>query len=161
MKIVFYLGTALLILESCSEPTVNREALQTLLLQEKKIKCELIALKAEIIHEWDAINLHLEENLPPAVPEEEKNNMLQVRNANLIRMFESFRDFNHEVKDALKDVEIKDQKISTRINELKKALHKLEANKMLLFDEINRQEGKSALHRYAASYQEALQKTCN
>ncbi|NND35429.1 MAG: hypothetical protein HKN76_22770 [Saprospiraceae bacterium] len=160
MKVLCYMGFAILVLDGCSGRTTIEEAMQMVLSEEKKIQCELMTLKAEITHEWDVINLKLEQNLPVHMPEEEKSNLLKVRNAGLIRMFESFRDFDQKIKESLQAVENKDQKISLRITELKKDLQQVEAKKMLLFNEINDRQGDAVLARHKASYSEALQKPC-
>ena len=66
----------------------KKTALLALFEEEKELRCSLAAMKDSISMQWDQINLLLENNMPAEMPGEERANMLKVRNANLIRMFQ-------------------------------------------------------------------------
>lgn len=93
-------------------------------------------MKDSITTEWDNINYLLEENLPAEMPSEEKTNMLKVRNASLIRMFQSFDDVDEGVKMALAKTEQLDIEMTKRITVLKKEVQKIESEKIALFQKI-------------------------
>ncbi|MCB9316484.1 MAG: hypothetical protein H6569_10125 [Lewinellaceae bacterium] len=105
MKIFLSFVTVLVLLGGCSQTGTFETELMQLGYQEKTILCTLEVLHSRISNEWDGINALLEANLPPDMPKEEKFNMLNVRNANLIRMFESFQTIDPEIKQALDTVE--------------------------------------------------------
>ncbi len=129
-------------------------------LQEKEIRCELATLKDSISYEWDNMNAMLEKKLPPGMPAAEKNNILKVRNANLIRMFESFDNAGEEVKNALSEVEKKDREMAARIVMLKEKLQEIESRKMELFEKIGELEGEAAVGDYKEMYRKSIVESC-
>jgi len=57
---------------------------------------EKLEIQAEAM--WDKTNLELEKALPEDIADYEKSNMLKVRNAELIRMFESYHILGKPIK---------------------------------------------------------------
>lgn len=146
---------------SCTEKPQVKKNFLVVLLQEKEIRCELASLKDSIGYEWDNMNAMLEKNLPPGMPETEKNNMLKVRNADLIRMFESFDETGEGVKSALLAVEQKDREMAARIVSLKEKLQEIESRKMTLFEKIGELEGEAAVRDYKEIYRKAINENCD
>lgn len=64
----------------------------------RKIECQMEALQAQSEKLWDKTNSALEKALPDDVEAYEKSNMLKVRNADLIRMFESYNKLGDPIK---------------------------------------------------------------
>lgn len=156
------LGVMLMTLVSCSTDHNEKEVeLRQLFMQEKALSCELQAMKEQVRQDWDSINMLLDKNLPEDMPEEEKTNMLKVRNANLIRMFESFEEVDEEVKEALKDTELRDQAVTKKLVVLKKKAGELEARKNILLEELSHAEGEKALSKYKAILSETLKEACD
>lgn len=131
----------------CDKTSHEEVDLLQLFAKEKELNCELASMKDRITKEWDNINFLLKENLAPDMPEEEKANMLKVRNANLIRMFQSFNDMDEELKMALKETEEIDLEMTKRINVLKKESNEIESQKMILFQIINEKKGSEEVAR--------------
>ncbi len=161
MKMFLYLLPALVLLGSCTKTGDYKTELLQLGQQEKAIRCTLGALQTRISSEWDGINALLEAKLPPGMPAEEKSNMLNVRNADLIRMFESFQAIDPAVKQALATVEQADVEMRKQILALKSQAQQIESQKMALFEKISRTGGTPALGAYRKLYNDILRETCN
>ncbi len=92
--------------------------------REKVIDCELQYLRDSVGMEWERVNTMLEGKLPATMPSEEKNNMLRAKNANLIRMFESYQALGDEVKMAVDKAERKDESMAGQIMQFRKEKQK-------------------------------------
>ena len=160
LRALIFLGIVQLFMIGCAEKPNHQAVLMKIFLQEKEIHCELASLKDSITHEWDEMNALLEKNLSSNMPAEEKNNMLKVRNAGLIRMFESFDEVDEAVKRALSEVEQKDREITARIVDLKKKSQKIESQKMALFEIMSQLEGEEAVRNYKEMYGRSLKEDC-
>lgn len=154
------LSAVLFLLWSCTEKPNLKKDFLLVFLQEKEIRCELATLKDSIRFEWDEMNAMLEKNLPLGMPAAEKVNMLKVRNADLIRMFESFDKAGGEVKSALLEVEQKDREMAARIVLLKEKLQKIESRKMALFEKIGDLEGEAEVGDYKEMYRKSINENC-
>jgi uncharacterized small protein (DUF1192 family) len=118
-------------------------------------------MKDSISTEWDHINQLLESGLPADTPEEEKKNMLKVRNAGLIRMFQSYDGMEEEVKVALEQTEQLDMEMSKRITALKKEIQRIESQRIELFQKVEQKEGPQKVDHYRAVYQSVQSAACN
>ena len=152
---------SLAFLAGCTEKTDQGSELKRLFKEEKAIRCELQSMKAGISREWDHTVARLEASLPENMPQEEKNNMLRVRNAGLIRMFESFETVDDGVKQMLAETEKKDAAMAERVAVIKKELMKIDSQKMALFEKISHKKGEEALSSYQAIYEEILGQACD
>ena len=161
MKTVFYLLLIFLFsILSCEKKPKEEAVLLELFLKEKALNCQLAAMKDSITTEWDNINYLLEENLPSEMPSEEKTNMLKVRNASLIRMFQSFGEVDEGVKMALDKTEQLDMEMAKRITVLKKEAQKIESEIIVLFQKINEASGADELARIKGIHQSLLSENC-
>ena len=161
MKTVFYfLLIFLFSILGCENKPKEETVLLELFQKEKALNCQLAAMKDSITTEWDNINYLLEENLPAEMPSEEKTNMLKVRNASLIRMFQSFDDVDEGVKMALAKTEQLDIEMTKRITVLKKEVQKIESEKIALFQKINEASGADELARIKGIHQSLLSENC-
>lgn len=161
MKMLFHLLPALLLLGSCTKTGDYETELMQLGREEKALQCTLDSLHSRISTEWDGVNALLKANLPQDMPEEEKANMLRVRNAGLIRMFESFQSVDPAIKQALAAVEQTDVNMRKEILVLKAQAQQVEAHKMALYEKISRTAGAAALASYQKRYSDILRETCN
>ncbi|MCB0537905.1 MAG: hypothetical protein KDE33_10320 [Bacteroidetes bacterium] len=160
-KSVLYIIPLLFIcLTGCNTKNREETALLNMFHKEKELSCQLASMKDSITLEWDNINGLLEENLPADMPLEEKNNMLKVRNASLIRMFQSFDEVDEEVKKALDKTEKVDMEMSKRITALKREVQKIESEKMMLFQKINETMGAEEVARFKDKRQSVLAEKC-
>ncbi len=148
LKSVFYfLLIPLIGLFGCDKQPSDEAILLELFQKEKELNCSLSSMKDSISTEWDNINTLLTNTLPPDMPQQERANMLKVRNANLIRMFQSFDDLDETVKMALRKTEEMDQKMTKRITSLKQESNKIESQKIALFEKINQTAGAAEVTR--------------
>lgn len=146
---------------ACEKQPTQEAALLELFQKEKKLQCDLLSMKDSITFAWDSVNHLLAEAIPPDMPQEEQANLLKVRNANLIRMFQSFDDFDETVKAAVAKTEKLDQEMTQRILVLKQASNDLESQKMLLFKEIHQSKGEDELARLKSINQAILAQDCS
>lgn len=146
---------------ACDQTQQEESLLLNLFQKEKQLNCQLISMKDSITSEWDNINLLLENNLPENMPIDEKNNMLKVRNANLIRMFQSFETVDEGVKMALNKTEQLDMEMTKRITGLKQEMQKIESEKMALFQKINEAGGTDQVARLKEIRESVLADKCN
>lgn len=156
---VILLPLALLI-AGCHNANHNEEALLALFQKEKDLHCQLAVMKDSIRMEWDHVSEMLDENLPEDMPEEEKNNMLKVRNASLIRMFQSYDDVDDQVKMALDKTEMLDRDMSQRINLVRQELQKTETETMQLFQKIGESKSSDELARLKDIQKNLLAENC-
>ncbi len=145
----------------CHPADRTEEALLASFQKEKDLHCQLAVMKDSIKMEWDHVSEMLDENLPEDMPEEEKNNMLKVRNASLIRMFQSYADVDKEVKMALDKTEMLDRDMSQRINLLRQELQKTETETMQLFQQIGEAKSSDELARLKDIHKNLLAENCH
>lgn len=161
MKFAYYFALLLYFaVSSCSKIPKEKTALLDLFQQEKSLNCQLASMKDSITVEWNNINLLLEDSIPTDMPEEEKNNMLKVRNANLIRMFQSFDNLDERVKMALNKTEQLDMEMTKRITAIKREFQQIESQKMKFLEKINRREGANEVARLKEIHQSILSENC-
>lgn len=142
LQLVFsWLLLPFLVFVGCENSPTDEALLLTLFQQEKALKCELSLMKDSIVTEWDNINALLKSVLPPDMPPQEQANMLKVRNANLIRMFQSFDSLDESVKMALTKTEKIDAEMTKRITSLKQEVNHIETQKIALLEKVNQSEG--------------------
>ena len=142
MKPLVYLLLVILIgILSCNKNQSVEADLMVLFQKEKELNCRLASMKDSITAEWDNITSLLNQNLPTDMPEAEKANMLKVRNANLIRMFQSFDNVDETIKSALQRTEEMDMKMTKRITSAKRESNNIESQKLTLFEQANNKFG--------------------
>lgn len=161
MKPVFCILLFLLYgLFGCNSTQKEEADLLELFQQEKELNCRLLSMKDSIDTEWENTNFLLEKNLPSDMPSEEKANMLKVRNANLIRMFQSFDDMDKKVKIALQKTEQMDEQMTKRITTLKQEIHRIESQKMILFEKLYQAGGTEKVAHFKHTHETILSENC-
>ncbi len=137
----------------------SREDFLMLALQQKEIQCTFQSMQANISAQWDTMGELLDRHLPEDMPAEEKNNITLVRNANLIRMFQSFEKLDYSVKMELEELEKEDSLVVIKIQELKQKSQELERQRMDQFNAINLKYPQQA-PRWAIQYDSILLTKC-
>ena len=88
---------SLFLLLSCNEKN-DRDVILNWAEKTREIECEMEKLEMQAETMWDKTNLALEKALPEDIEDYEKSNMLKVRNADLIRMFETYESLDDPIK---------------------------------------------------------------
>lgn len=130
VKNTLYILTMFAILLGCGDQAAD--TLQDLTQNEAQLKNELQEMRDSIEYTWDHVNQIISENLPSDMPPKEKENILKVRNARLIRMFQSFDDLEPNIKKAVDSAEVFDNIMSQRIVKLRRQLEEIEEEKYRL-----------------------------
>jgi uncharacterized protein YdcH (DUF465 family) len=95
----FGLTLGLVLSHSCTNPAdISQEKILSLAERSRLIECKMEALQAESEKLWDKTNEELAKALPKDIEAYEKKNMLKVRNADLIRMFETYNNLDKPIK---------------------------------------------------------------
>lgn len=118
LKSVWCLSAILGIL-SCHNTPPLEDRLEQLAQAFQDLDCRQATLEAEAISSWDEVVEQLDARLPEDMPAAEKNNMLTVRNASLIRMFESYHELSDSVQALVSRAEQKDKDVVASLNEIK------------------------------------------
>lgn len=84
--------------------------------------CELQNLGMESKYLWDSVALALQAELPQNMPAKERKNMVDIRNAGLLRMFEAYDGLPAEVQDRIDRAEQEDQQLAGRMRALSDSL---------------------------------------
>jgi len=145
---------------SCNkQPDSNAIAIK-LFQEEKELNCLLESMKDSISTEWDNTNYVLQANMPSDMPEEEKANMLKVRNAELIRMFQSYNEMATDVHAAVDNTEQFDKAIAARIVALKQEIHTAQSKTLSILQEIRDTKGEDELAQLKDMRQSILNADC-
>ncbi len=162
MKSIFYFLSLLVVgVSACSQPMDETKALAELSQQELLLNCRLSGIRDSISGQWDQVNQMLDEKLPPDMPAKEKANMLKVRNANLIRMFQSYEGLDQELKSTLEFTENMDLDLTRQITALKQELEVLEIRKMVVFEQIYKEKGEEEHAKIKSVYETMLEASCD
>ncbi|MCB0658661.1 MAG: hypothetical protein KDC57_21095 [Saprospiraceae bacterium] len=73
----------------CIQPPEGK-VIEEKLLQRHRLICQMDSLSVQTTALWDSVNAILQSQMPDSVPSQERNNLLAVRNADLISMFKIF-----------------------------------------------------------------------
>ncbi len=139
MNQFLWLCPFLLLMGSCAEQTAPGE-LQQLAAQFHLLHCEQADLEIKVTALWDNVAQQLNAQLPQDMPAQEKHNMVSVRNAPLIRMFETYPGLDHSIQNMVDQAEMEDKKVVERLNEIKGKQHVLEQQRMELFGQIEKEQ---------------------
>lgn len=148
----------LIFVHACTNNFTFEQELWDCAAKEQQIRCQRQQLATETEAIWDGVVSRLTVQLPADMPQDEKRNMLAVRNANLIRMFEVYETFNDSIKQTVDVAEKADQQIVNKLAELQSQLEALENKKRTLFLEI--EEASVDLAVYKSRYEAIINEAC-
>lgn len=118
-NLITFTGLLLLSLSACTrQPGWNAEA-QTLVDKAQSILCELHALNAETDSLWDATVLVMDSLLPTDMNLVDRQGMLSIRNANLIRTYRIYKMLDSDFHALIDDADLKDQALVEKIRNKK------------------------------------------
>ncbi|GLR17469.1 hypothetical protein GCM10007940_20840 [Portibacter lacus] len=146
---------------NCTQSEAPYNEFHQLINQEKELLCLLESMKDSINNDWAQINILLNEQVPEDMPAEEKNNMLKVRNADLIRMFESYQSMSDDIKEKLTETEKRDQEMGAQIINLKKELKRIESERMIFFEKSVEESDEKTLNELRALRKKTLNADCH
>lgn len=87
----YYFWVAALLLTACStEELPFKSEGETLLAENKQIGCTQKRYKQKIDSLWDVVSARLDRVLPDSMPPGRRENMINIRNANLLKQFKIF-----------------------------------------------------------------------
>ena len=131
------LTACLLSLIGCkpSDHTILRHW-ENLSVKEKELWCEMEEQKKIINEEWNRVNELLEQNFDPMMTDQERENMIKLRNAPLIRMFQSYQYMEHKVGADVDAAEALDEQISQYISRIQLSLDSVMKAKMAIENQL-------------------------
>lgn len=127
---------------------------------EMSLRCTMDSIRMAVKEEWDLVNQKLDAGVPADMPEEEKRNMLKVRNAPLIRMFESYETLDSEIRMAVDKAEEMDRFMAGRISEINRQVRNLEDQRFKIYSEVEMAGEKEGLDKIKEDYNKLLNDPC-
>lgn len=119
----------LLLMSACNPVETNTEVqVEGFAIQERLVssKCAMEQLSRQTELLWDSLEKNLATVLPTTMPQEERENMLKVRNASLIRMFEAYPGLPGSVKDQVSLAEEGDKNLAALMKSQMDSIKKYE-----------------------------------
>lgn len=104
------------------------------------MNCRLQQLGTRSTVLWDSVTVSLKAVLPPEMPPEEKRNMLAVRSAGLIRMFQVYPTLDSSVHQVVDQAEQTDQVLASQLRMTHDSLKALNAQAQELLSRIERED---------------------
>ncbi len=106
-----------LLASSCADEPSGQLAQEGARLQKQLIEahCAMEQLNRESKQLWDTVVYAMDEQLPATMSADERRNMLKVRNASLIRMFEAYPRLPDGVQHQVDEAERQDQELAARM----------------------------------------------
>jgi uncharacterized protein YdcH (DUF465 family) len=116
-KISLWMSFCVLFIISCADQPSEQWVQEGARLQKQLIEahCAMEQLNGESKQLWDTVVYAMDEQLPATMPTDERRNMLKVRNASLIRMFEVYPRLPDAVQHQVDEAERKDQELAARM----------------------------------------------
>lgn len=124
------------------------------------MRCELIAVNDEVTQLWDNYNGILESSFAPTTNDFIRGKMLEMRNGELLRMFQSFDSLEMKAKISLEETEKRDKQLAESMEGIQQALDDLEAIRMSVLLSIEEQ-CPDKLEEYRNVYQITLKRNCD
>lgn len=116
-KIPLWVSFCVLLVASCANEPFEQWIQEGARLQKRLIEahCAMEQLNRESKQLWDTVVHVMDEQLPTSMPADERHNMLKVRNASLIRMFEVYPRLPDAVQNQVDEAEQKDRQLASRM----------------------------------------------
>lgn len=132
---------------------------QTLFNEIKVLQCREMALKSRVDSIWGHLSQSLEEKLPEDMPYQERINMVTLRNADLIRMFDSYDSLSPSTHRMVDSIEMMDKEVVSEFSGMKSEMAALEERRMKLFERVE-SESPEELSDLRAQFEVILSSEC-
>lgn len=150
-----------LLLVCCSNENLQDKATgEKLLTITRDIVCQQSALAVKTDSLWDGVSNRLTSTLPKDMPKPDRDNMIKLRNTDLIKMFKVYPGLDSITKRKVEEA----GKIDVQIVEKLHALHqKMEANDQAVFAFLGSLEKKStkAFEKWSKAFDDAKHHPCS
>lgn len=146
---------------SCDEvsTTAGTDEVESILQEIKTLHCRSNGLEERIRLVWDDVNDVLASALPESVTEEEKEMILSVKNAPLIRMFEAYDSLEPAIHQLVDSAEVADRMAVDSFAQINSRIKQLERERMQLFAEAER-VSEERLESLRSRYDEVMKAPC-
>lgn len=145
---------------SCSNGSDERISLASeLAAQERKLSCEIDSLRHAVDSIWDDFNDSLSSGFPSTTSPYIRSKMLEMRNGELLRMFQTYDSLDSGIRSLLESTEERDRKIAEELDSLGAIGELIEQKKMQLFMELEKKE-KAILEEVRENYEMILKTEC-
>lgn len=111
----------------------------------KDNSCQMELISKYVDDAWTESIEELGNRLPESLPQQERQNILNLKNANLIRMFESYKTFDDNVHSLVDSMEIRDMSWADSLRQLSLQNQHLEMKMDSLFTLIGDSETEQML----------------
>ena len=125
-----------------------------------EVNCRLNELRQSTIELWDRFNDSLEISFPVSTSEYVREKMLEVRNGQLLRMFQTYDSLGSNLDHLLYKTEATDKRIVQILDSLTAVADSIDREKMTLFAEIEDRDPAS-IKKYQKYYAEFLNADCD
>lgn len=142
-------------------PAADNSAMRgdELLASWQELACQEQLLAAMSQSLWDSVTQELATQLPTDMPAQERNNMLAVRNANLIQMFEVYNELPVPLKNLVQEAGQEDTRIAYQVRQLKTQIDSLQYSTDQFLSALE-QRNRPAFRDWQFSFQQARSKPC-
>lgn len=165
MKTSWYIICTLLVMSCISSSKKLDELgqqLEILAVNESELQCGLRILEDSTRLIWDDFNIELSSQFPETTSEYIRGKMLEMRNAELIRMFQTFDSLPDPIKMHLRETEQKDDGIVKELETIQRKLDSIEMEIIHVFMKIE-EHSPDSLENYRNKYNQLLssKKNCD
>lgn len=120
---LFLLGILIFSNTQCN----NDAKIEALRAERRTLYCEMDMLKRQSDSLWNDLAVRLDRDLPPDMKPDERRNMINIKNAGLIRMFEVFPSLDSSIHSLVENAEKMDQALASQMRANMEANHINEA----------------------------------
>lgn len=156
---IYSLFCALHFISCASGSTETTETVSRLAHQEHRIFCEMDSLKAVVDQIWAQFNDSLKQGFPQTTSPYIQSKMLEMKNGELLRMFQTYDSLDSGIKTFLQATEEMDRSISRKLDSLGEIGDQIEREKMQLFMELEKKSNES-LSLARENYNKILKTEC-
>lgn len=140
----FVIGPILLF--SCQSDS-NKQEIEEIAQSIRDNSCRIEAISEYVNDSWTTSIEELGKKLPRSLPQQERENILNLKNANLIRMFESYKTFDDDIHSLVDSMEQVDARWADSLRRLSQENQYLEMRLDSLFSTIVDREDEQILLR--------------